>query len=39
MWQENVVAQQACPEETGVACVRHEGPDVNSSGLTSPLAK
>lgn len=39
MQWENVVAQQACPEETGVDCVRHEGPDVNSSGLTSPLAK
>ena len=39
MQRENVVAQQACPEETGVDCVQHEGPDVNSSGLTSPLAK
>lgn len=39
MQRENVVAQQACPEETGVDCVQHEGPDVNSSGLASPLAK
>lgn len=39
MQRENVVAQQAYPEETGVDCVQHEGPDVNSSGLTSPLAK
>lgn len=39
MQRENVAAQQACPEETGVDCVQHEGPDVNSSGLTSPLAK
>ncbi len=39
MQQENVVAQQACPEEIGTDCVQHDGPDVNSSGLTSPLAK
>ena len=39
MQQENVVAQQTCPEEIGVDCAKHEGPDVNSGGLTSPLAK
>ena len=39
MQQENVVAQQTCPEETGVDCAKHDGPDVNSSGLASPLAK
>lgn len=39
MQQENVVAQQTCPEEAGVDCAKHDGPDVNSSGLASPLAK
>ena len=39
MWQENVVAQQTRSEDPGIDCVQHEGPDVNSSGLTSPLAK
>lgn len=38
MQQENVVAQQVGPEETGVDCVQHEGPDANSGGVTSPLA-
>lgn len=39
MQQENVVAQQTRSEEIGVDCAKHDGPDVNSSGLTSPLAK
>lgn len=38
MQQENVVAQQTCPEEIGVDCVQHEGPSANSSSLASPLA-
>ena len=39
MWQENVVAQQTRSEDPGIDCAKHDGPDVNSSGLTSPLAK
>lgn len=39
MQQENVVAQQTRSEEIGVDCAKHDGPDVNSRGLTSPLAK
>lgn len=39
MQQENVVAQQTCPEEIGVDHAQHEGPAANSSGPASPLAK
>ncbi|WP_270472220.1 helix-turn-helix domain-containing protein [Collinsella intestinalis] len=39
MQQENVVAQQTCPEETGIDCAKHDGPAANSSGPASPLAK
>ena len=39
MWQENVVAQQPRSEAPGSDCAKHDGPDVNSSGITSPLAK
>lgn len=39
MWQENVVAQQTRSEDPGIDCAKYDGPDVNSSGLTSPLAK
>ena len=33
MQQENVVAQQACPEEIGADCVQHDGPDAVQAGL------
>lgn len=39
MQQENVVAQQTCPEETGIDCAKRDGPAANSSGPASPLAK
>lgn len=38
MQQENVVAQQTRSEDIDIDCVQQEGSDVNSGGLTSPLA-